>query len=136
MVLKIIVTIIFYVTFQHIFVFYCSEISMKLISGVGFSMIMNVFCLNIYYIVVVAWSLYYLFRSFTTTLPWSRCDNPWNTPYCMSSYLNHTNSSFCFDNLALSNASNFPTNSSYSLLDPEDCLNVSLRSTPIKEFWE
>ena len=42
--------------------------------------------LNIFYIVVLAWALFYLFHSFQSPLPWSTCDNWWNTPNCRSEY--------------------------------------------------
>ena len=43
--------------------------------GVGYSAIMMVFLENVYYIIVVTWTLFYLFNSFIDfpDLPWSDC---------------------------------------------------------------
>ncbi|XP_069120159.1 sodium- and chloride-dependent GABA transporter 2-like [Argopecten irradians] len=37
-----------------------------------------------YYIMLLAWVMYYVYFSFLNPLPWSTCDNEWNTPYCFS----------------------------------------------------
>ena len=34
----------------------------------------------IYYNVVIAWSVHYLFSGFQKILPWTKCDEWWNTP--------------------------------------------------------
>ena len=48
-------------------------------AGIGVATTTIVFLLNIYYIVVLAWSIYYLYMSMTSVLPWSHCNNTWNT---------------------------------------------------------
>ncbi|KAL3862151.1 hypothetical protein ACJMK2_008139 [Sinanodonta woodiana] len=53
-----------------------------LFKGVWYGMITLTGIVSIYYNVIIAWTLYYLIMSFNTILPWSTCDNYWNTPSC------------------------------------------------------
>jgi len=46
------------------------------------------FYVAFYYNVIIAWSMYFLVASLTTQLPWTTCDNHWNTPSCI--FNNHT----------------------------------------------
>ncbi|KAH7958483.1 hypothetical protein HPB49_001988 [Dermacentor silvarum] len=44
---------------------------------------MIAFYVDFYYNVIIAWALYYLVASFTTELPWTNCNNSWNTEHCL-----------------------------------------------------
>lgn len=46
--------------------------------GIGFGMITASFLVCIYYNVIIAWALFYLFASFQARLPWDLCDQWWN----------------------------------------------------------
>ncbi|XP_053127589.1 sodium-dependent noradrenaline transporter isoform X2 [Hemicordylus capensis] len=84
-----------------------------LFKGVGYAVILIALYVGFYYNVIIAWSLYYLFASFTMeALPWTRCGNPWNSPNCT--------------NPKLINASAFASGITYS----------KYKITPAAEFYE
>ena len=45
-------------------------------------MLMLSLYIGIYYNILISWSFFYLFSSFTSSLPWASCDNAWNTAAC------------------------------------------------------
>ena len=51
-------------------------------NGLGYAMIVVRFFVNIYYVVITAWSLYYLVIGFQSTLPWGSCTAEWSTFEC------------------------------------------------------
>ena len=53
------------------------------ISGVGFAMLTSQWIVSLYYNVIIAWCLYYLFASMGSPLPWVDCNNEWNTISCI-----------------------------------------------------
>nr|XP_020463768.1 sodium- and chloride-dependent taurine transporter-like isoform X2 [Monopterus albus] len=80
-------------------------------AGIGYASIVIVSLLNIYYIVILAWGLYYLFQSFQVELPWAKCKQPWNTERCVEDTVRK--------NMTLWLAS-----------------NVTNFTSPVTEFWE
>ncbi|MBN3299309.1 S6A13 protein, partial [Amia calva] len=50
-----------------------------LFEGIGYATQVIVALLNFYYIIVLAWGIFYLCNSFTWDLPWATCNNFWNT---------------------------------------------------------
>merc|ERR1739838_554479 len=61
--------------------------AVPILKGVGFGMVVVSFLVCVYYNVIIAWSLYYLFASFQSVLPWTACDQWWNK---VSSCINST----------------------------------------------
>lgn len=56
-----------------------------LFQGLGYAMFLMSAMVGVYYNMLIAWALFYLFSSFssitsfTDKLPWSSCENEWNT---------------------------------------------------------
>ena len=55
-----------------------------ILKGVGMSTMVMVTYYNIYYCVIISWSMYYFIASFTTIpdVPWNTCKGWWNSPNC------------------------------------------------------
>ncbi|XP_058273602.1 sodium- and chloride-dependent GABA transporter 2-like isoform X2 [Hemibagrus wyckioides] len=98
--------------------------------GVGIASQVIVIYLNIYYIVVLAWAVFYLFSCFQSTLPWISCTNEWNTQFChtyntslLNSGLNGTDADWSFLHNETNNYSSFNYSAAYKVVSPEE------------EFW-
>ncbi|XP_070657115.1 sodium- and chloride-dependent glycine transporter 1-like isoform X3 [Bos indicus] len=90
--------------------------------GVGYGMMVVSTYIGIYYNVVVCIAFYYFFSSLTSVLPWTYCDNPWNTPNCVSILEN--------PNITKS------TQPSAMLGNVSQALNQTLqRTSPSEEYW-
>ncbi|KAI0215060.1 Sodium- and chloride-dependent glycine transporter 2 [Lamellibrachia satsuma] len=87
--------------------------------GIGYGMVIISAIVCIYYNMIIAWTLHYFFNSFMAVLPWSTCNNEWNTDHCLDAQrradLNMTNAT-------LSTSALF--NSSFKW------------RTPSEEYWE
>ena len=54
-------------------------------AGLGFANFMASCFVGLYYNMIIAWTIYYLFASFTSKLPWDTCQNDFNSP-CKSQF--------------------------------------------------
>lgn len=86
--------------------------------GIGWASLVIVFWLNVYYIVILAWNLFYLFQSFSAVLPWSVCGNWWNTECCSTEMKNITEGQ------------------KSELLRPENCTLDKAVTYPEAEYWK
>ncbi|XP_012535440.2 sodium- and chloride-dependent GABA transporter 1 [Monomorium pharaonis] len=53
--------------------------------GLGHCTLVVIFFVMIYYMIIVAWTIFYTFASFFPKLSWAYCDNDFNTNNCYSS---------------------------------------------------
>uniref|UniRef100_A0A3P9HHD0 Transporter n=1 Tax=Oryzias latipes TaxID=8090 RepID=A0A3P9HHD0_ORYLA len=61
-----------------------------LFEGIGYGSQVVVLYTGVYYIIILAWTLLYLFSSFGSELPWVSCNNSWNTDSCFQHSHNQT----------------------------------------------
>ena len=100
----------------------------------------------VYYNVIIAWCLYYLFESFGSVVPWATCNNWWNTPACRtaedlkgalqtthnSSLLNSTSSCVNGTLTTFVNGSSVFTNCTSN----ETVSALFKSTTPSEEYWD
>jgi SNF family Na+-dependent transporter len=104
-----------------------------LFTGIGYGMVIVSGIVCIYYNVVMAWTIYYFFKSLHTVLPWSTCDNEWNTPSCSMHGIVEVNETF---NTNATLNGTFNGTLTYTESYP-NATNVTLkRTSPSEEFWE
>lgn len=53
-----------------------------LCAGIGYAVVLIAFYVDFFYNVIIAWCLRFFIASFTSELPWTSCNNYWNTPNC------------------------------------------------------
>lgn len=86
-------------SYKALFIFWC-------VSGIGYAICIIALYVSFYYNTIIAWALFYFYSSFSSILPWTNCDNVWNTPDC-TNY-------FGMDNITWTNASRSPAEEFYT----------------------
>ncbi|CAG08517.1 unnamed protein product [Tetraodon nigroviridis] len=74
--------------------------------GIGYAICVIALYVSFYYNTIIAWALFYFYSSFSSILPWTNCDNVWNTPDC-TNY-------FGRDNITWTNFSRSPAEEFYT----------------------
>ncbi|XP_034528832.1 sodium- and chloride-dependent GABA transporter 2-like [Notolabrus celidotus] len=54
-----------------------------LFEGLGYASQIIIFYGSVSYMVILAWAFFYFFSSFSGSLPWTHCNNTWNTNSCV-----------------------------------------------------
>ncbi len=117
-----------------------------MLPGVGWAACLVAYITAFYYNVILGWSIYYLFASFTFDLPWTTCTNDWNTPRCReANWLKENGSDFLLrDSLLKLNTgkNNSGIGSSFEctpeIMDAfkSKSLNFSRPASPSEEYFE
>lgn len=82
-----------------------------ILQGVGYATMTIVFWLDIYYCIIIAWTLFYLISTFASLpdLPWRHCGNEWNTEHC---------------------------NEGNTTVEDSDHYRANMSKTPVEEYWD
>ena len=117
-------------------------------TGLGFSMFIITTAVSTYYNAIICWTIFYLIKSFTKSLPWSSCHNSWNTPFCLERGTTDTltiyngsefqqSSTMCTSNFSDWNNATDMNNVTKMTAFDQISTNVTGRwGTPAEEFWK
>ncbi|KAM0727670.1 Sodium and chloride-dependent GABA transporter 1 [Formica fusca] len=94
--------------------------------GIGYATCVLSCWTNVYYIIILAWALFYFLVSLRADVPWRTCDNSWNTRYCITADERLNVSCWKDDH----RPNNITCATSLGNLSHE------LLKDPVKEFWE
>ncbi|XP_012214972.1 sodium- and chloride-dependent glycine transporter 1-like isoform X2 [Linepithema humile] len=94
--------------------------------GLGYCTLVVILLVMIYYMVIVAWTLFYTFASFSSKLAWAYCDNDFNTNDCYSGLQDgecqEINSSYIFFNKTCMNANKVCTELGFQFGNTTHCI--------------
>ena len=92
------------------------------------------FWLNSFYIVVLAWAMYYMYSSFAWDVPWRDCTNVWNTPVCRTNEDIRSSVNYC--KRLLEDPGSVMDQNPFPSAEPPQCpFNASIMRSPVEEYW-
>lgn len=97
--------------------------------GIGYAAAVMSCWMNVYYIVILAWAIFYFFMSLRADVPWRTCSNYWNTPNCVNPY--ERGELMCWEQSSM----NGTIRKMCALAGGVNVTQSSL-TDPVKEFWE
>ena len=102
-------------------------------SGVGFASMMVSFLVCVYYNIIIAWCLYFLFLSFRKDVPWKSCGNWWNSEKCYAGRIPECSSGLSNGTVILANSTAALANSTL-----KNCTKAAVDdfSSPALEYWQ
>ena len=94
------------------------------------------FLVSVYYNIIIAWCLYYLFLSMKKEVPWKSCGNWWNTDNCLAGRIPDKTSCSVFTNntAAIANGTAALANATFSNCSSNTTLEDN--ASPSLEFWQ
>ncbi|XP_063219749.1 sodium- and chloride-dependent GABA transporter 1 isoform X2 [Bacillus rossius redtenbacheri] len=96
--------------------------------GIGYAAAVMSCWMNVYYIVILAWAIFYFFMSLRSDVPWRSCSNYWNTPNCVNAY--ERGNLTCWEQRY-----NVSTVTKICAVNQHN-ISVKDLTDPVKEFWE
>ncbi|XP_058966080.2 sodium- and chloride-dependent GABA transporter 1-like [Pocillopora verrucosa] len=104
-----------------------------LFQGVGFASMMVSFLVCVYYNIIIAWCLYFLFLSFRKDVPWKSCGNWWNSEKCYAGRIPECSSGLSNGTVVLANSTAALANSTL-----KNCTKAAVDdfSSPALEYWQ
>ncbi|XP_048764706.2 sodium- and chloride-dependent betaine transporter-like [Ostrea edulis] len=102
--------------------------------GFGIAILSTISCS--YYIVIICWTTYYLASSFKSPLPWTLCEQDWNTPWCNADERGGSVTNGTIDNLTSSDVGNVSSTLSHQNGSQLSTFSIQNFTTPGEEFWQ
>ena len=118
--------------------------SLFLMTGVGMAMVLITAYCSFYYPIIIAWTIRYMVASFYDPLPWTNCNNAWNTENCYVrathvtngniSDVNSTSSPALVEGTTIVTVEYDTVTDDYTVMNATEAAREKIRAS--EEFWK